>query len=58
MQATSCPAVSSPVGRSSDPAAFRLSAERVSAVRKIGKLECARAGYLRGLVYFSSQRKR
>jgi hypothetical protein len=39
MQATSCPAVSSPVGRSSDPTAFRLSAERVSPVREIGKLE-------------------
>jgi hypothetical protein len=35
----SCPAVSSPVGRPSHPAAFRLSAERVSPVREIGKLE-------------------
>ena len=41
MQATSCPAVSSPVGRPSDPAAFRLAAERVSPVREIGKLERA-----------------
>ena len=41
MQAMSCPAVSSPAGRPSHPAAFRLAAERLSPVREIGKLERA-----------------
>jgi hypothetical protein len=41
MQAMSCPAVSSPVGRPSHPAAFLLAAERLSPVREIGELERA-----------------
>ena len=39
MQPMSCPAVSSPAGQPSGPAAFRLSTEHVWSVREIGKLE-------------------